>query len=281
MRRGHILSLLAALWLLLGSAAAAQPQRVVAVGGAVTEIVYALGAEHLLVGTDTTGYWPPPAARLPKVGYQRTLSAEGILSLRPDLLIVTEQAGPPAVLQQVEAANVALLALADGRSLKDVEETVRVLAAALERREAGAQLRQNLAQQRAELARRVARQPEAVRVLFLMNHGGGPPLVAGRDTAADSIIALSGGENVVQAWRGYKPLTPEAAVALAPEILLTTDQSLKQSGGEQALLRLPGLGLTPAARAGRVIAMDALLLLGFGPRTAQAAMELHRQYQTR
>ena len=261
------------------SGAAAEPQRVVAVGGAITEIVYALGAQNLLVGTDTTGYWPPPARALPKVGYQRTLSAEGILSLRPNLLIVTEQAGPPAVLQQVQAANVALLALKDGRSLDDVEEAVQVLAAALNRRAAGAELRRQLAQERAALQRLRGQASAPPRVLFLMHHGGGPPLVAGRSTAADSIIALSGGENVVQEWRGYKPLTPEAAVALAPDILLTTTQSLEQSGGEAGLLRLPGVGLTPAGKRQRVIAMDALLLLGFGPRTARAAMDLHRRYQ--
>ena len=269
-----------AAWMLLAAAALAQPQRVVAVGGAVTEIVYALGAENLLVGTDTTGYWPPPAAALPKVGYQRTLSAEGILSLRPDLLIVTAQAGPPAVLQQVQAAKISLLALEDGRSLQDVEEAVRVLAAALGRREAGAQLLANLMQQREALGRLTAAKNAPPRVLFLLHHGGGPPLVAGRETAADSIIALSGAENVVQDWRGYKPLTPESAVALAPDILLTTTQSLEQSGGAAALWRLPGLGLTPAARDKRLIAMDALLLLGFGPRTADAAMDLHRRYQT-
>jgi iron complex transport system substrate-binding protein len=79
----------------------------------------------------------------------------------------------------------------------------------------------------------------------------------------------------VTGYEGYKPLSPEAATSLAPDILLVTTQGLEQSGGEAALLAAPGVSLTPAAKNGHVIAMDALLLLGFGPRTAEAALELN------
>ena len=81
------------------------PKRVITIGGSLTEIVYALDSQALLVGSDTTSYYPEAAEELPKVGYQRTLSAEGILSLDPDLVIVTEEAGPPAVLKQLQSTN--------------------------------------------------------------------------------------------------------------------------------------------------------------------------------
>ena len=87
------------------------PARVVSVGGAITETLYALGAEHLLVGADTTSLYPAAATRLPSVGYARALSAEGVLSLRPTLLLAGAEAGPPAVMRQLAAARVNLLQL--------------------------------------------------------------------------------------------------------------------------------------------------------------------------
>lgn len=273
--------LLVLLALLVGTvpAHADAPKRLVAVGGAVTEIVYALGAEDLIAGCDTTSYFPPAAEKLPKVGYMRALSAEGILSLDPDLLILTEDAGPPAVLRQVTAAGVPLLQLKSGRSIADVKENIGLLAKAIGREPQAAALLAAMQRDAAALAREVAGSGAPPRVLFILQHGGGAPLVAGAGTAADSIIRLSGAENAVTGYSGYKPLTPEAAVALEPDAILITDQGLRQAGGKEALLRVPGLALTPAARNGRVHAMDSLLLLGFGPRTAQAAMNLNRMYR--
>lgn len=273
--------LLVLLTLLTGAVAvrAETPKRVVTVGGAVTEMVYALGAEDRIAGCDTTSYFPAAAEKLPKVGYMRALSAEGILSLGPDMLIVTEDAGPPAVLRQIAAAGVPLLHLKSGRSIADVRENIRVLAKAIGREAQASALLAAMDRDAAALAREVAGTGAPPRVLFILQHGGGAPLVAGAGTAADSIIRLSGAENAVTGYSGYKPLTPEAAVALKPDAILITDQGLRQAGGKEALLRVPGLALTPAARNGSVHAMDSLLLLGFGPRTAQAALTLNRMYR--
>jgi iron complex transport system substrate-binding protein len=261
-------------------------ERIITIGGALTEIVYALGAEKQLVGSDTTSYYPPAAEALPKVGYQRALSAEGILSLQPDAILLTEEAGPPAVLQQIESAGVELLTLKAGRSLEDVTQNIAALGKALQRQEEAAKLIETLQADAQKLQaatqhfKEDAKQGATPRkkVLFILQHGGGAPMVAGAATAADSIITLSGAENAVQDYEGYKPLTPEAAVALKPEVILTTTQGLTQAGGEEGLLQSPGLALTPAAKHGHIIAMDSLLLLGFGPRTVQAAWQLHKAY---
>lgn len=260
-------------------AAAEAPRRVVSIGGALTEIVYALEAQEVLVGNDTTSYYPPAAERLPKVGYQRALSAEGIVSLSPDLVMLTEEAGPPAVLAQLQAANIPVLQLRAGRSLTDVRDAIRVIAGALKKDRAGSALIDAIDRQTAELAEVTARHPTDKRVLFILQHGGGAPMAGGRETAADSIIRLSGAQNAVTEYTGYKPLTPEAAAALQPDVILTTARGLAQAGGKDALLAAPGLSLTPAARTGSLIVMDALLLLGFGPRTVQAAATLHEAYQ--
>ena len=271
-------TLLTALLALATSPVVAEPQRVVSIGGALTEIVYALGAQQTLIGSDTTSYYPESAGQLPKVGYMRMLSAEGILSLEPELVLMTEEAGPPAVIEQLRAAGVELLQLPPGRSLADIEHSIVSIGAALQRqRQADSLIEQLRAQNQQLVELTAAVDNQRPRVMFIMNIGGGAPMVAGTNTAANSIIALSGADNIVEGYSGYKPLSPEAAVALRPDVILTTERVIA-SGGTDNLLENPAVALTPAGQRGHVIAMDALLLLGFGPRTLSAALQLHQAY---
>jgi iron complex transport system substrate-binding protein len=254
--------------------AEAAPQRVISAGGALTEIVFRLDAQSLLVGTDTTSLFPAAAATLPKVGYLRQLSAEGVLSLKPTLLITGSEAGPPAVLQQLRAAGVQIVQ-ADGRhSIEALRANVRLLGEVLQRAERGrdldAELQRDWAATQAALARRSA----APRVLFVLSHAANQVQVSGTDTAADAMIRYAGGRNVMAAFSGYKPLAAEAVVAAAPEVIVTTKQGLDALGGVDALLARPGLALTPAGKARRVYGPDALAMLGFGPRLPHAVREL-------
>lgn len=253
-------------------------KRLITIGGALTEIVYQLGKEALLVGSDTTSYYPAAAEQLPKVGYQRTLSAEGILSLNPDLIIYTDEAGPPAVLEQLKMTGVGLLELKAGRSLEDVIDNIKTMAEALDATARGQALIRELMAKKQGLDRAIAAADSAKKVMFILQHQGNTPLVAGKKTAADSIITLSGADNAVSDYEGYRPLTPEAAITQAPDIILITRQTLEHTGGQANLLKAPGLALTPAGSRGHVIAMDALLMIGFGPRIVDAALELHERY---
>lgn len=260
------------------AAAAEKPLRLVSVGGALTELVWEFGAQHLLVGVDTTSLYPAEARRLPNVGYARTLSAEGLLSLNPDLIVATEDAGPPAVLRQLEAARVPLHVLRADHRFDGLLERTRRLGELLGRTTEARALSTRLQAEWRDAARRVkqlrvagARSP---RVLFIMSHGMNQIRIAGADTAADAMIAYAGGVNALQNLTGYKPLTPEAAIAAAPDLILATEQGLEAAGGVDGLLKVPGLAQTPAGRARRVAALEAMELLGFGPRLPQATLKL-------
>ncbi|MCC8998539.1 MAG: helical backbone metal receptor [Candidatus Contendobacter sp.] len=255
----------------------AEAQRIVSVAGAITEIVYALSSERRLVGVDATSFYPPPARQLPQVGYQRTLSAEGILSLTPDLVLATDAAGPPAVLEQIRAAGVAVRIVPNEWSVDGIVRKVRSVAEALDQSLDGERLATRL---RAELdaALRLADAAQTrPKVLFLMSAGRGAPLAAGRDTAADAVIQWAGGRNALNEVQGYKPLSAEALTAASPDVLLLPDHTLAALGGEAGLSRIPGLTLTPAWRNRRIVSMDTLWLLGFGPRTATAVIALARR----
>jgi iron complex transport system substrate-binding protein len=254
------------------------PKRIITIGGALTEIVYALGEQDRIVGNDTTSLYPQHAETLPKVGYHRALSSEGILSLNPDAVILTDEAGPPTVIRQLESTGVTILKLKAGRSIEDVKQSVKAIGQMLEREQEASALNVMLDKDNARLATLTQSIKTHQKVMFVLQHTGGAPMVAGIETAADSIIKMSGGVNVVTGYHGYKPLSPEAAVALKPDVILITNLGLQQAGGKQGLLKAPGLSLTPAAKHGHVIAMDSLLILGFGPRTVDAAMALNKAY---
>lgn len=274
MRRRHAFALG------FGAAAASLPAwaqvrpRIVSVGSALTEIVYALGAEGLLVGVDTTSLFPAAARALPQVGYMRALAAEGVLSLKPTLVIATTAAGPATTLDQLRATGIEILVLSDHYDYDSVIAKIAAVGRVTGKiAEADAMIARGRADM-AELTKRLAATTAKPRVLFLLSMGGGAPQAAGRDTAADGIIRLAGGTNAIDAYTGYRPLTPEAVLASRADFVLVTSQTVQAMGGIEAILDQPALRRTPAGRAGRVLQFDTLLLLGFGPRTPQAALEL-------
>jgi iron complex transport system substrate-binding protein len=275
------------LTILPARAAGAKPLRVAVAGGAITEVVYALDAGATLIGSDTTSTYPAAALALPKMGYQRALSAEGVLSLRPDLLLASAEAGPPAALQQIAAAGVRIITLSEQHDVQSVRDKISGSAKALDLAQRGESLLKRFDSdwQAAMAAIQVQRQQQAgkppLRVLFILSNSGTQAMVAGRDTAADAMIRYAGAVNALggkDGFKGYKPLTAESAIAAAPDVLMTTSEGLAAMGGLEQLLKMPGLALTPAARNKRVIAdMDALLLLGFGPRLPAALRRLSAQ----
>lgn len=262
--------------MLIASPVCAQQKapRIVSVGSALTEVFYALGAENLLVGVDTTSLYPPQAKSLPQVGYMRALSAEGVLSLKPTLIMATTGAGPASTFDQLKATGIEVVILPDRYDYDSVVKKIEAVGKATGKvAEADALIARGQADMKA-LSNRLASTPNKPRVLFLMSMSGGAPQAAGRDTAADGIIRLAGGVNAIDGYSGYRPLTPEAVIASRADYILVPRQSVESLGGADKVLDQPAIRQTSAGRAGKLLQFDILLLLGFGPRTPQAATEL-------
>lgn len=258
----------------LGTSNASAESRVVSAGGALTEIVYALGAERDLVGVDTTSNWPKATESIPKVGYFRKLSAEGLLSLRPTLVLTAEDAGPPEVLEQLRGAGVRIATFRNEYSAAGVVAKIKGIAHELERAAEGEELAANVNAEIETATRKIATLPGRPKVLFLLGVGSGAPVAAGRDTAAAAMIQLAGGENAFYQFDGYKPVSAEALVAAAPEVVLTTEPPGEVATFESKLLSVPGISDTPAGQQRRLVLMDGLRLLGFGPRLGPTMLEL-------
>ncbi len=250
---------------------------VITIGGAITEIAFALGQGHRIAARDTTSSYPPRAADLPDVGYMRQLSAEGVLSFAPALIVAQEGAGPPEVVEVLEAARVPFVEVPNGYDRPGVVTKIRSVGAALEVENEARALAEDVDAALAATEELSARMVGVrKRVLFVLSTQGGRIMASGTGTGADGIIRMAGGDNAISDFKGYKPMSDEAVTAAAPDVVLMMDRSGDHAASDGELFAMPALSATPAAQTQNVIRMDGLYLLGFGPRTAAAVMDLHQ-----
>lgn len=248
--------------------------RTVSIGGAITEILYALGLDDRLVGIDTTSLYPATALHdKPNVGYMRQISAEGVLGLNPTLILAIQGSGPRETMDILETAKVPLVLVPDTFSEDGLLEKIKLVGHAMGVDARAACLSAAVGADLAQLRTLRAKVTKPMRVMFVMSLQNGRAMVAGRKTAADEIIKLAGATNAVDDFDGYKIIGDEAIAAARPDVALSIERG-KDSLPADAIYAHPGFALTPVATNKSFITMDGLYLLGFGPRTAAAARDL-------
>lgn len=273
LRRGLLLALTLAC--LAAPARPEEGQRLISLGGSVTEIVVALGAGDRLVARDSTSDWPASVAALPDVGYIRALSPENVLALDPDLIVAEGDAGPPEAVDVLESAGVRFLLMPEAATPDAILAKIGAVAEALGLPGEGAALAARVEAGLKAVEARAARVETPRRVLFVLSLQGGRVMAGGGGTEAEGIIRLAGGVNAATGFAGYKPMTDEAVVAAAPDAILMMDTGGALAVADADVLAQPALAETPAGRKRAIIRMDGMLMLGFGPRTPEAAGALH------
>lgn len=269
-----LISTCAVLWM---QSLAASPERIVTADGSLTEIIYALQAEEKLVGVDTTSNYPERATQLPQIGYKRAISVEGVLSLNPDLLLTTEESGPPKSINQLKQTGLKIKQFSAKPTVEAVRTKITGLAELLGKADKGEILWHDI-QARIESAKAKTKQvKQPVRVLFVLGMNEKSPIVAGHNTHAESMIKLAGGINAIEGFQGYKPITPEAVAIANPDIILMMARK-EHSIAADKLFSQPGFMLTKAAITQRLISMEGMYLLGFGPRIGDAIHELSNHF---
>jgi len=248
--------------------------RVISIGSAVTEIIYALDADKWLVAVDHTSVYPEEAETLPKVPYTRNLTAEGVLSLNPSLILASESAGPETVVEQIRSTNTQFLKLPSNETVKGAIQRIKQLGVIFERQKRAEELIVDI-QKKLHLAETIKTTiSDPKKVLFIYARGPNNLSVAGKNTSAETIINLAGAINAFQSFEGYKPLNAEALVAANPDVILMMKSGLSSLGGVDGLLKAPGVSMTTAAKNKKIYTMEGNYLLGFGPRLGDAVLDL-------
>lgn len=248
--------------------------RVVAIGGSITEVVFALGEQDKLVARDSTSMFPAEALELPDVGYMRALSPEGVLAINPTLIIALEGSGPPEAVDVLLKASVPMVTVPETFDRDGVLAKIRIVGDALDVPGKAAELAAAVEARTRAAEEAAAASDGAPSVVFVLSMQGGRILASGTGTAADGIITMAGGTNAVTGFEGYKQLSEEALIEAAPDVILAMDRGGDHATQVDQLLSHPALAATPAGRDKRVVRMDGGYLLGFGPRTAEAVGDL-------
>lgn len=253
----------------------AEGTRLITLFGDITEIVYALGAEEHLVARDASSIYPAEAETLPNLGFAGTLNVEAVLALEPTLVIGTQLTGPAGVLEQLQDAGVEVLLLDAMREIDAPRRKIQAIGAALGIPRTAAALADDVERRLAEATAGAEAVERPLRVLHVYIRRGGVQLVSGEGNEAQTIIEAAGGIDAAAETGivGWESLTPEALVAIDPEVYLVMDRGLEAIGGVEGLLAIPGMAETRAGRGQYVVSMPDLELL-LGPRLPEAVAEL-------
>lgn len=252
--------------------------RVVSIGSAVTETIFALDATENLVAVDESSTYPEETAEYTKVSFTRNLSAEGLLSVSPSVILASTAAGPEPVIQQIRSAGVPFLKLPADETVDGAFERIRQLGQIFDKEAAADQIIQNIQSDLDVAAAAREGLSEKPTVLFIYARGANMLMVAGNGTSAKTMIELAGGENAFNSFEGFKPLTAEAVVEANPDVILMMNSGIQSVGGKEGVLQAPGISLTDAAKNDRIYSMDGIYLLNFGPRVGQAALDLMAKF---
>ncbi|EPS3401710.1 heme/hemin ABC transporter substrate-binding protein [Vibrio vulnificus] len=259
----------------------AAQERIISAGSAVTELILALHAEQSLVAVDVTSQLPE-GQQLPKIGYHRRLSAEGLLALSPTKLIGSDEMGPAPVLQQLKSTGVDIEVVNTQANVDGLKARIDQIAAILNKPQEAQQLKSQVDQQVQSLK---ANQPteQKKKVLFLLIHEGRAANVAGTDTTPDAIIRLAGAINpAADKITAYKPLSSESMVEMQPDVILVSGRSFEKLGGPDAIIKMmPLLAATPAGQNKQIMAIDgAALVGGLGLKSLAEAKRLNQLLYT-
>lgn len=249
-------------------------ERAVVIGGSLTEIAYELGVEDRIIAVDTTSVWPAEALQdHPDVGYMRALSPEGILAMAPDVVIALSGAGPPTTFDVLRDAGVEIVTVPEGYTPAAIRRKIEIVAETFGVVDEGDALADRVTAEIAAVEEALAGIDDPRSVLFVFSFASGRIVAAGQETAADAIITLAGGVNAMTGFTGYVPVSDEAVMVAAPDVVL----AMLNAGPEDvtdAVFALPALAQTPAGETRSFLSFDGQYMLAFGPRTASAIRDV-------
>lgn len=235
-----------------------KPQRIVALNSSTVEILFDLGRQSLIVGTDVGAQYPEDAKALAKVGHPYRPSVEGIISLKPDLVLATEENLPAASAEQLRSAKIPVLVLENSAKdgLEGLKWRITEISKVTEAEKEGQALIAAIDKKMAAVKAAADKQEKPLNIFFLYAHGPKEAFVYGRETGSHELIQSIGARNAADFTTGTKPLTAEAMVQASPDVIIMLGRGLKAVGGVEGALKLPGVKLTPAGKNRRIVEVD-------------------------
>ena len=248
---------------------------IVVAGGSITEIIYFLNLQNKLVGVDVTSNYPLTAKKLPSIGYIRNLSIEGLLSLKPNLILAEESIGPPIIVKQLNKTSVEFRIIKNNYTIDGINEKFLCISKILD-----VNINDNIDYKK--FVNNVKKLKSFVKnnnkekkdILLILMMKGTSPIIAGKNTSGHGFIKMIGQNNSVGKVSGWKPVSSEQILIANPDYIIVTKRAIKDFTSIEKFLKLPGISSTKAAKNKNVFIKDGMSLLGYGPRTINVAKEI-------
>ncbi len=199
-----------------------EKSRLISTNAGVTDIILALGYGAQLVAVDITSDVPEELEPLPRIGYHRQLSAEGLLSLKPEVVFGSKEMGPDIVINALNQASVDVVQLEEAFTKDDLINNINVIAESIGCTACATGVASDIDEKYQKLI--ATESTEAQNYVFVMNMGQRGMRYAGEKTGGDTLIKLLGGINVA-AHEGYRSISGEGLMSLNPDVILITGNS--------------------------------------------------------
>ena len=258
---------------------ALDPTNIVVAGGSITEILYFIEQENRIIGVDVTSNYPKEAKKLPSIGYVRSLSTEGILSLNPKLILGENDMGPPLVINQLKEINMDLRIIPEEQTSYGIVDKIKCVASILGCIDsADIRVTNDLMPTIMELETLVdLNESNKKNVMLILSMQGTSPIVAGRGTSGDNFIKMAGAKNVFDSFEGWKPVSEESIINVNPEFFIIPSRDMHKGSNVKNLTTNPIFINTEAGANKNFIFEDSMAMLGFGPRTIDIALKVAKK----
>lgn len=241
--------------------------KIVSVGGSITETVVALGHSNELIGVDLSSSYPKEiTSKLPNVGYWIDLPQEGILSLKPEVVIISNQAGPKKLVDSLPSYGIKTYIIDDQPSIESAKKKIMQVGEVLKEEQKAQQIIARIEKNVPKIQEEI-KSKKKPKVLFLFSRGEGTTMAAGTDTKAGVMIGLAGGENIVTT-KQFSQISGEAILQMNPDVIITSNHTV-ETGIDKNIV-----DSTNAGKNGKIFNMDMILISGFTVRTDYALQEL-------
>lgn len=253
--------------------------RIVAVDryGTLAQTVYALGLGSKLVGKSNSAAFPA-VQDVPTVSSGNgTMNVESVAALRPSILLTDTTTATPALRDQLKALGITTVYFDPQRTIDSVAPQIEAVGTALGVPDAGKALAQRTRDEISAATKAVPQQANPPRIAFLYLRSSAITMIAGPGSGADTLITAIGGIDAGTAsgiTKDFLPITSEAMIAAAPDVILVMSDGLDSVGGVDGVEKIPGIAQTPAGKNRRVIDMADTVLLSFGPNTGRVLAAL-------
>ena len=252
---------------------------IVVAGGSITEILYFLNEEDRILGVDVTSNFPKETSELPSIGYVRSLSTEGILSLNPKLILGENDMGPPLVLDQINEVGVDLRIIPEEQTAMGIIDKIYCIASIIGSQDrAQEKIKDDLMPSVNDLKIfQNFRDSQKKRVMLILSMQGTSPIVAGLGTSGDGFIKMTGAINVFESFEGWKPVSEEAIIESDPDYFIIPSRDMHKNSDVKSLTSNPIFKNTRAGYEENFIFEDSMSMLGFGPRTIVTALKIAKE----